>query len=253
MKPAEAKPIQQHDSDLWHARMLRGTTPDGRTLFNQEHYQAVLRAYLDAGYAFLTLHQYLEDPLARRRKVVLLRHDVDKDFKRLTLFSEVEDALKVPATYFVRVHAAYNVFSYPHYRLLKRLLAAGHEVGLHSNFRQFAEMQGEDPLEVLAREAAMLRAVLGRNYPGMAAHRDIDYLHNSIDLCHQRALKAAGLRYHAYQEDFFHPDMLYVNESFANFLDWGKVRPDRPILEGKSAYILTHPHWWFSWCPNEAD
>jgi len=239
-------------TNIWQTEMMRGTSDDGRTLFSQEHYEAIIKAYKKRGYAFLTLHEYVIDRGSHHHKVVLLRHDVDKMFSRLTLFADVESTLGVKATYFIRLHADYNPFDYSKYGTLKHLLRAGHEVGLHSNFVQFAKIHGEDPIEVLRREVLCLRSILEQHFPGMAPHRDVNFVHNSIDLCTPKVLEEVGLKYHAYQNDFFHDDeIMYVNEGGQRFLDWCQIRPDFPLLKNKSAYILTHPHWWFRLFPDE--
>lgn len=92
--------------------------------FTVERYAALLDAGLDAGYAHLTVREYLADEHPER--FVIHRHDVDRKPERALTMARVEAARDVSSTYYVRdIEKTFRP------ELLRELEAHGHEVGYH--------------------------------------------------------------------------------------------------------------------------
>jgi hypothetical protein len=93
--------------------------------FSFATYERLLDAAADAGYAFLTVRDYLAtDADARPERFVVLRHDVDRKPANAAKMARIEAERSVPATYYFRT----STFEAER---LRRVEALGHEVGYH--------------------------------------------------------------------------------------------------------------------------
>jgi hypothetical protein len=176
------------------------------------------------------------------------------DARPQTLFPmlEVEKALGARSSIYVRVTAnEYNAFSYNFLPKLQAVEKAGFEIGLHSNFVEFAMIAGLDPGEVLQSEVLALSQFF--DVTGMSCHRDINYAYNSLPWLIENwpALQqSTGLAYQAY-DDRFMKGAAYINEGLNPHLCWRSAAPEDVFPTGQSVYLLTHNHWWYSVHPFE--
>lgn len=213
--------------------------------FSVKTYRKIINDALDAGYEFKTLGQYAKT--CEPEGTFILRHDLDKQPMALEAIIDVERTMGVQSTTFIRVAGAdYNILSYPVFRILDK---AGYvtEFGLHSNFIEFAEFTKKEPLQVLAAEVNLLRSLWPNKIVGLAPHRDINYVHNSLPWIEEnweKLKRMFGFEYHAYEKRIL-DNVLYVNEGFNPHLCWRGMTPQEAIKTGKSIYMLTHPHWWY--------
>src|SRR5215831_14013205 len=139
--------------------------------FTLKHYAETLERALASGYRFYThLDYWRQQP---EWPSILLRHDIDNFVKRSVEFARIEASLGIPATYFVRIHGDYNLFYVTEYLRFKTIAGMGHELGLHSDVVEFAELTGQsDRLEDLfRREILFLETALGVKSYGVATHR----------------------------------------------------------------------------------
>lgn len=220
--------------------------------FNMDTYRTIINAALDKGYRFVTLSEFvaLDCP---NRKHFIIRHDVDKAPCALSPIIDVELSLGVRSTVFIRIAGAeYNPFSYPAFKAFKDAEMSGAEIGLHTGFYEYAQINGLDPMRVIKGELDVLRAFF--DVKGVAPHRDINYVHNSLPYLEQEWYSVStkmNLAYHAYQSRIL-ASTTYVNEGFNPHLCWRGTTPFEAIEQSdRSVYMLTHPHWWFERHPFE--
>jgi hypothetical protein len=212
-----------------------------------ERYKSIINLARENGYVFYTTQQFF-DAGCPSKGAFLIRHDLDLKPKTLWPILDAERECNVRSTTYVRVTAnEYNAFSY---HVLPKLLEAerdGFEIGLHTNFVEFAKINNLDTFGVVKRETNMLRQFF--NVTGIAAHRDFNYIYNSLpwirenwDLLSSPG-EGCGFSYEAY-DNRIEGGTTYVNDSFASHLHW-KTSPYDAIKIGKSICFSTHPHWWY--------
>jgi hypothetical protein len=146
----------------------------------------------------------------------------------------------------------YNPFSYHVFPTLYWAKNLGFEIGLHSNFLEFATITGVDPYAALKAEISLLRSFFPAA-DSISCHRDINYQFNSLPWleAHWQTVKSElRLAYQAYEPRVL-DNVLYVNEGLNPHLCWRKQTPEDAIKTGKSICLLTHSHWWYEKHPYE--
>jgi len=218
--------------------------------FSMETYEWIINDALCEGYRFVTLSEFIKLGCPDKYFFVI-RHDLDHKPSSLEHVINSELKMGVRSTTFIRVAGAeYNPLSYPCFKLLKHASEHGMELGLHTNFVEFAAINKLNPRDVLESELNMLRAFFPIR--GLAPHRDINYLHNSLPWLEEHWKEISEelkLDYHAY-EDRILSKVVYANEGFNPHLCW-RTHPSQGLATGRSIYMLTHPHWWFKNHPFE--
>lgn len=94
--------------------------------FSYFHYKHCLEVFQESGYTFHCCRD--EKP---KSKSIVLRHDVDSHLNNALRFAEIEYSLGITSTYFIRLHASYNPYFLPNYRMIHEINSMGHEIGLH--------------------------------------------------------------------------------------------------------------------------
>jgi hypothetical protein len=135
--------------------------------------------------------------------------------------------------------------------MLEAAAQDGFELGLHSNFVEFAKLHNQSASKILKAETKLLSTFW--DIRGLATHRDINYTYNSLPWVevNPETLESLGFKYQAYDKRFFE-NAVYVNEGLNPHLCWRNHRPEDVIKTGKSIYMLTHSHWWWVKHPFEA-
>ncbi len=217
--------------------------------FTYKAYSEILKAALDSGYKILCIRDFLKES-STSSKVLLLRHDIDKNPHSMYPLAETELELGVKSSIFVRVMGAeYNPFSYSVTTDLLELEKNEFEIGLHSNFLEFATNTNQNPVSILAAETKVLSSIY--KIKGISCHRDINYVINSLPYLQsnwESIKQATGLEYDAYDNSLFEK-LIYVNEGLNPHLAWRHDSPLDVIKQGKSLYLLTHNHWWYEKIP----
>jgi hypothetical protein len=217
--------------------------PDRRP-WNVHYYREILEGFRAEGYRTMTFSTFHAAAPKDRQRILLLRKDVDDRPDRIPDMWQVDKSLGFCSTYFFHVHATYNCFFYDVYNTIRQLLASGNEVGLHSNFVEFAQYFGEDPFETIRRERAMLEAIVGGTINGHACHRDLNYIYNSLPFLNAHGAQRLGFKWSAYDPLFHTDNILYVNEGFGPHLIWRNQTPEQAAKTGKNVCLLLHPNWW---------
>ena len=220
------------------------------------HYEAMLRRAIARGYRLLTVDEAISRPPGSALTLTL-RHDVDLMPERVEAIAEIEERCGVRGSYFFRVVAnEYNINGYAVRRLIDRLLAAGHEVGLHAEPVDEAAAIGMTPLEALEGQIAILKRIMGP-FHGVAAHNDQTPNNNLAFLQSDsgRAALASERLYEAYGgSDGLFGTSIYFSDGhpwYWRVFDHGTLQADHACLCGYAAagrgplYLLTHPHLWY--------
>lgn len=91
--------------------------------FTLSRYQSLLKALISGGYSFQTFSGFLASNVKR---VVILRHDVDKIPENSRETAKIENDLGLTGTYFFRIlPCSFNPY------IIKEIHSLGHEIGYH--------------------------------------------------------------------------------------------------------------------------
>ena len=168
------------------------------------------------------------------KRQLILRHDVDMSLEAAVAMAEFEKEIGINSTYFVLLRTEfYNVYSQRGTEQLHRIVALGHDIGLHFD----ASSGGETPANLsraATHECEVLESLLGRPVRTFSLHRpDPEAL--------ERGLTIEG-RISTYDPRFFR-DIGYCSDSRGG---WHHGHPlEHPaVKEGTALQLLTHPIWW---------
>lgn len=91
--------------------------------FTLETYNVFLASLLKHGYVFQTFAEYLQLP---KKKIIILRHDVDKLPENSLQTAQIEHRLGIKGSYYFRiVPQSFNK------KIIQEIAALGHEIGYH--------------------------------------------------------------------------------------------------------------------------
>jgi len=91
--------------------------------FTVQKYKSLLLSMKDAGYEFQTYNDFVIQP---KKKVIILRHDVDLKPENSLCFAEIQAELGIKGVYYFRaVKESWNEV------IIKKISALGHEIGYH--------------------------------------------------------------------------------------------------------------------------
>jgi hypothetical protein len=217
----------------------------GVNSFSIDYYKSILSGALKNGYRFFTMRDFVAQNCPSG-KIFLLRHDLDTKPRSLLAVLEAEKELGVRSTIFARAMANdYNLLGYEVLPMLLEAERDGFEIGLHTNFVESGIINGIEPRTVLEAEINLLKSFF--QVSGVACHRDINYMHNSLPWLveHWDDIRMQNnLVYQAY-EDRFVKSCTYVNEGLSPHLGWRTVKPEQIISQSLPICLLTHSHWWY--------
>lgn len=91
--------------------------------FTLDKYKELLEVLVEKDYTFQTFEEFVKDP---KKKVVVLRHDVDRRAINATWLSKIEHSLNLKASYYFRIVSSCNKPN-----VIKEIVSKGHEVGYH--------------------------------------------------------------------------------------------------------------------------
>jgi peptidoglycan/xylan/chitin deacetylase (PgdA/CDA1 family) len=216
------------------------------------------REVLASGYEVIRCLDYPKRKTEAFDRLLVNRVDVDFSIKKAARLREIFDRIGVKATFFIRLHAPeYNPFSFEAYRILRDIVASGHEVGLHAEPVDQAAIWDEDAEACLRRDLHVLESILGTPVVGAASHGGMTGL-NNLDFWQQRRPAEFGLHYEGYdKEPSFNlfQEAVYVSDSSWTYwksYDKGVLAPDdrRSLAEHARAghkliYLLIHSDTYF--------
>ncbi len=230
--------------------MIQGFYMQSNNRFTIKYYDEIIKKAKSNDYVFVTVHEYF-DLGCPTTGYFILRHDLDKHPQTLQKQLDVEISNGVRSTIYARVTANdYNVLSYPVLKMLRSAEDDGFEIGLHTNFVEYATINSLDPMKVLSMENELLSSFF--DVRGLAPHRDLNYAYNSLPFIKRNwnQIKTIGFDYEAYDDQIF-SSCVYVNEGFNPHLCWRNNAPEDVIETGVSIYMMTHNHWWYDENPFE--
>lgn len=166
---------------------------------------------IQSGYEIITCEEYVKKKGTFKNKILVNRIDIDMSIKKVRNLLDIYDELNIKGSFFVRLHASeYNPFSFEGYRILKRLLNSGHELGYHSEIIDQSKIWNENSNECLIRDLKVLGTMFDYKVKSVASHGGMTGF-NNLDFWKTNKPKDFDLLYEAYDEE---PEYNLFNESF---------------------------------------
>ena len=201
--------------------------------FGIEHYDAILKEGLKAGYQFIDFNQL--KTLPKEQKACILRHDIDYMPERAIRFAEIENNLGIRSTYFFQVCAmTYNLRQYEHYNVVRKLAGMGHQIGLHFDL-SWANMPWKEVALFCEKDKKVFREITGIDPCEIISFHNP---HRFKDLVLNQSIPKIR---HTYEKSFF-LDIKYISDSQGWYE--GCMCQLFSSNKYKVFQFLTHPHIW---------
>jgi hypothetical protein len=198
--------------------------------FSLDSYAQLVASLCGAGYRFASIGSMRS---AEPRRAAYLRHDVDFHLLHVDRMAELEADLAVSATYYVALTQPYNVLSWENVAILRRVVALGHELGLHYDLTCYPT-EPDAALERLAWEVSVLERAGATTVRSICMHQPHTG-HENVFATSDRWLNPHDPRLEG--------GLLYVSDSCRAWRDESLLRclgsnpPNRVMLN-------THPELW---------
>lgn len=178
--------------------------------FTFENLEGQYSEAVTCGYSFVTCADFARKNFVPEDKIIINRVDIDFSVIKAERIGAIFKKLGIRGSFFIRLHAPeYNPFSFVNYRIIKRLIEEGNEIGYHSEVIDQAEIWGEDAKENLVRDISVMNSMFGINVRGVASHGGMTGL-NNLDFWKKHSAEEFGLLYEAY--DWF-DETFYISDS----------------------------------------
>ena len=185
------------------------------------HIRAQYTEVLAAGYTVMPCREYAEGRSVLPERTLVNRVDIDFSLTKVRPLLEIFASLGIRASFFLRLHAPeYNPFSFENYLIVREIVAAGHELGLHAELEDQRGIWGEDAGDCLRRDLKVMREMFGTEVVGVASHRGFTPW-NNLDFWQTHRAQEFGLLYEAYDtapEFNLFGRAFYVSDS--EWVDW---------------------------------
>jgi peptidoglycan/xylan/chitin deacetylase (PgdA/CDA1 family) len=222
--------------------------------FTFSDYANIFRAISERGYRATTMREYFAGTYESTDRLLVSRVDVDVKIDRVPRLLSIYESLNIHATFFFRLHSpTYNLLTFGNIAIMRDLVAAGHEIGLHTELVDAAEFGALDGESLLRSEIDLLETVTGTEVFGTASHGDITG-YNNLDFWRTHRASDFGLLYEAYDEALW-KNCRYVSDS--EWVRW-KAYENGELIQGdrrtpvehareqpRVLHVLTHPESWY--------
>ena len=224
-------------------------------LFNNrlDWYDFYLRYAITQGYTLTSFIDYLENPAYANKKVMILRHDIDRSVKNARLMFSIEKKHNVRATYYFRWSTFDKEF-------IEQLVESGFEVGLHyetlgtyctqNNIRivdneviRVCKERLKNEIQIFNRDAGVhIKTVCAH---GSSINRQLCVTNNV--LLENEDYQNFDIKCAAYDKDFYNKVDAHIMDTnlLNNFGFSYKHNPIQSIKDGNKLIVfLSHPaHW----------
>lgn len=169
-------------------------------------------------------------------KFVLWRHDCDYSLNRSLRLAQIENQELVRATYFLNPHCEfYNLLEKDQAQIVKKILALGHDIGLHFDSAYY-DIQSEDQLDALVeREANWLEEWFGVKPVAFSFHNPSEFFlscdqdnYGGLPNCYSKTFKTS---------------ITYCSDS-NGYWRFKRLQDVLESAQDSFLQVLTHPGWW---------
>ena len=137
-------------------------------------FKSIERQYqkaIDVGYEVIRCEDYYFRKNDLPEKTLVNRVDIDCSLRNTERLVDIFNRLEIKASFFLRLHAPnYNPFSFENYRIIKKIIDSGHELGYHSEVIDQSAIWGEDAESCLLRDIEVINKMFNIKIKGVASH-----------------------------------------------------------------------------------
>jgi hypothetical protein len=215
---------------------------------------------IDAGYEFITCEEYFlrKKNTQLLNKIIVNRVDIDFSLKKTEILVDIFNKLNIKASFFIRLHAPeYNPFSFESYRIVKKIILSGHELGYHSEIIDQSEIWKEPAIDCLLRDIDIIERMFQIRLKGIASHGGLTTF-NNLSFWYSNKAIDFGLLYEAYDKEssfnLFHESFYISDSEWKNWkcynngvlVNGDKRSPSDHISDNhKLIYLLIHPDTYY--------
>jgi hypothetical protein len=219
-------------------------------------YEALLRAAICAGYALMSVRDFIALGQVERQRIMVLRHDIDTDPATARRLFEIESSLGARASYYFRLTTLDT-------RLMVEIEEYGSEASYH--FEEIADFVKLYDI----RSPALLRARMGEvedrffiNFTDIERRTGIklrtvashgDFVNRKLGIINHELLQNAGLRqrcgitHEAYDAALMRRFDIYISDRACPEL-YSPCSPLQAFDVHERIYFTSHPvHWRTNW------
>lgn len=197
--------------------------------FTYKAYKGMIEKLLDKNYEISDYKNYKE-----KKKVVILRHDIDTSLEKALRIAEIEKELNVYSTYFILLSTDfYNINSEKSLKIVKEIKRLGGKIGLHFDEKKYKINDQEDYIKYVNYELDILSSILNEKIDIVSMHRPSkEFLEMDLEIPNV---------INSYQKVFFNK-FKYISDSRMNWRE--NVEEIIEKNQYKALHILIHPFWY---------
>lgn len=201
----------------------------GHHSFTWDSYKESIVNFISGGYNFQKFS--LDFP---EHETIFLRHDIDFCLNSALRAAEIEKILGIKSNFFILIGSEfYNIISPVNKKILRDILAMGHNVGLHFDASIYSnKLHAID--KAAHEECSVLEDILSCEVDVISFHRP-SKIFLGLD-------EPIGGRIHTYMPKFY-SDLAYFSDSGGLFR-FGHPLDSKMFKKRCSMQVLTHPIWW---------
>ncbi len=177
-------------------------------------------------------------------KNILLRHDIDYSVHRAYRISQIEKEVGVKSTFFLHLHSTfYNCFEEEIVKLIQKIIASGHEIGLHFDpefyFKIYPKMNQEiiNLNEFIELEKNSLEQLFQTSLNSISFHNPTSEL-----LCKFNEEQKINGLINSYSKNVM-KNFSYCSDS-NGYWRFRRLKDVLTEATNQNLQILTHPEWW---------
>ena len=208
-------------------------SPQTHSVFTHRHYSEILRCALVSGYRFIGFNE-LDEWRSRDDRSCVLRHDCDNDLVAAVQMASIEHDAGVASTYCLMLTSPmYNLLAPPNVRLVERIIAAGHRIGLHFDELAYPDARADEIPAFVDSEADSVRAHLGIEV-------DVVTFHQPSTAVLDGTIRTSMLN--SYDKEHL-AGFYYISDSNTVWRE-GCACEVFPSGRYQRMQLLIHPEWW---------
>ncbi len=205
--------------------------------FNVETYKKYLILAKRYNYKFISFSNFNKKNF-KKKKLIILRHDVDIDLKLAEIFAKIEFDLNIKSTFFVMTNNnLYNLFSKNSKKIIYKILSYGHSIGLHHDVSYYKNYNLNVIKKNINREIKFINEIFSYKIKYVSFHKPEKFILKK-KIINKNFISV-------YNKEFISSKLVrYISDSGA----FWKEKPLNEILKenNKTAiHLLIHPELYF--------
>ena len=196
--------------------------------FKIKEYKKILKFIKSQKYTFIN-SIYWKKFYNSKKKIIILRHDIDFDLEFALIIARIENKLKVKSNFFFLINDEYyNIFSPQSEKIVKKIASFGHFIGLHIDPSRYDKINFNKNIK---RDIKYFENFYNLKVNSYSFHKPTIYNFSKIKI---------KCEYHSYNKNLL-KKYEYISDSSMIF---NYKLMNNLVKQGKKIHLLIHPLWW---------